>query len=163
MLTIISAAALPVVENGPASKDRTSLQVLPASGSEPTWPRLQGRVLFSLFGGNAPPIQFLQIENIFDQVPDDLLECWASCFWVIQACDLATSEHPIFRLDSLKERVYSLTGLASNELTDERIVHVMQQLGERFAGRLGLDATSVLDAHCAYVVALKARTAAPQE
>jgi len=149
MLTIIAAAAMP--ETKDVSKKVTSLQVLPASGNEPTWPRLQGRVLFSLFGGSRPPIRFLRIENIFDQIPDDLLECWASCFWVVQACHLATSRYPIFGLDSLTERVYSLTGLRSNELIDERIIHVMERLGERFAGRFGLDPASVIDAHLTYV------------
>jgi hypothetical protein len=149
MLTIIAAAAIPESKHG--AKKVTSLQVLPASGGEPTWPRLQGKVLFSLFGGKKPPIQFLKIENIFDQIPDDVLECWASCFWIVQACHLATSKRPIFGLDSLTEHVYALTGLKSNELIDERIIHVMKRMGERFAGRLGLDPTSIVNAHLEYV------------
>lgn len=154
MLTIIAAAAIPetsvVKSEATDSRKVTSLQVLPASGSEPTWPRLQGRVLFSLFGGKEPPIQFLKIENIFDQVPDDLLECWASCFWVIQACHLATAKNPVYGLESLTERVYALTGLKGNELLDDKIIHVMERFGERFADRMGLDAAAIIDAHLAF-------------
>ena len=47
--------------------------------------RLLGKCLFAYFGGNAPPIRRLVIEDYCDQIADDVLKCWAGCLWAIQA------------------------------------------------------------------------------
>jgi hypothetical protein len=155
MLTIVTAAgwggAKQELQKGTHLASRTTLQVLPVCGSEYCWPRLLGKVLFSLFGGMKPAIQYLKIEDIYDQIPDDLIECWACCFWVIQACLLATKSEPILGLDRLADRVYRLTGLRSEEMLDDRVVQVIDNMGERFAMRLGLNAQAIMNAHRNYV------------
>ena len=65
-----------------ASKPSSSLQVLPTSHDvNGAWPRLLGKCLFTYFGGSSPAIRKLVIEDYYDQIPDDVLECWASCLW----------------------------------------------------------------------------------
>jgi Resolvase, N terminal domain len=80
MLMILATAAW----DG-ASPPKNSLQVLPPAGdTEAAWPRLFGKVLFAYFGGRKA-IQTLVLDGFYDQIPDDILECWASCIWAIQA------------------------------------------------------------------------------
>ena len=133
---------------------RSSLQVLPKSGNEPTWPGLLGKLLFSVFGGNYPAVDQLTIEGIYDQVPDDLLECWATCFWAIQARIQGAGEKPVLGLSTLTEQVYALTRLRPEELHGNRILQLMECLGNRFAVRLGLDSQAIIRAHRDYVARL---------
>jgi hypothetical protein len=80
MLMIILAAGWDGV-----SKAASTLQVLPPSGdANAAWPRLLGKCLFAYFGGSAPVIRKLVVEDYYDQIPD-ILECWAGCLWAIQA------------------------------------------------------------------------------
>lgn len=155
MLTIICVAGRAGAENVLQMEESlttyTSLQVLPSSGSDNIWPRILGKVLFSLFGGTNPAIQKLQIEEVYDQIPDDLIECWACCFWVIQACLFATKSKPMLGFNNLAERVYTLTGLRQEEMLDDIVVQVIERMNERFALRLGLDDQSIVDAHRAFV------------
>lgn len=60
---------------------RTSLQVLPVQGGGESWPRLLGRILFCFFGGPNPAIRQVKLDALHDQLTDDVLECWATCFW----------------------------------------------------------------------------------
>jgi hypothetical protein len=77
MLMVILAAGLDGV-----NKPSNSLQVLPPSKDmDGAWPRLLGKCLFSYFGGTSPAIRKLVIEDYYDQIPDDVLECWAGCIW----------------------------------------------------------------------------------
>jgi len=55
--------------------------------------RLLGKCLFAYFGGNAPPIRRLVIEDYCDQIPDDVLKCWAGCLWAIQALSETGAHH----------------------------------------------------------------------
>ena len=88
---------------------------------------------------------------MYDQIPDDLIESWASCFWVIQACRLVTKSNPMFGLTSLADRVYTLTGLRREEMLDDTVVQVIEHMSERFAPRLGLNSQSIIDAHRTFV------------
>ena len=155
MLTIICVAGRAGAENVLQMEEShttfTSLQVLPSSGSDNIWPRILGKVLFSLFGGTNPTIQKLQIEEVYDQIPDDLIECWACCFWVIQACLLATKSKPMFGFNVLAVRIYTLTGLRREEMLDDTVFRVIERMNERFALRLGLDNQSIMDAHRSFV------------
>ena len=155
MLTIICVAGRAGAENVLQMEEAltayTSMQVLPSSGSDNIWPRILGKVLFSLFGGTNPAIQKLQIEEVYDQIPDDLIECWACCFWVIQACFLATKSKPMLGFNTLAKRVYTLTRLRREEMFDDTVVQVIERMNERFALRLGLDNQSIMDTHRAFV------------
>lgn len=76
---IVAAAGKPVEGAGRP----TTLQVLPLSNDADSWPRLMGQLLFAFFGGNRPAVWKLEIEAIHDQLPDDIVEGWATALWVI--------------------------------------------------------------------------------
>ena len=93
ILTVVTAAGrvgMDKQSNKGQQTSLTTLQVLPSVGSDDCWPRLLGQILFTMFGGPKPAIHHLKIDDIYDQVPDDLIECWACCFWTVQACLAAT-------------------------------------------------------------------------
>ena len=122
-------------------KVRTSLQVLPAEGGENGWPRTLGRILFGFFGGTDPVIRHIQIDSVHDQLSDDILESWATCFWAIQAClNAPVTPETHAKLSriflSLAENIYSLTGLSST-LADlgsvgEGIFHALPDMARNF-------------------------------
>ncbi len=110
-----------------------------------------GKLIFAVFGGTSPVIKHLQIESVYDQIPDDLMECWACCFWAVQASSQATRAKPIMGHSTLIERVYKLTHLRPDDMLDDRIVQVMERVGDRFATRLSLDNQAIMNAHNACV------------
>ena len=81
ILMILAAAGQP----GPNARG-TPLQVLPLSEEEDGWPKLMGQVVFCFFGGTRPPIREFSLSAVYDQLPDDILECWATAFWCCQTC-----------------------------------------------------------------------------
>jgi len=142
----------------PARKEAsapTSLQVLPCDESAQAWPKIVGRILFTFFGGNLPAIRNVQIEAIHDQIPDDILECWATCLWAAQACVLAASLHPELKrrflsiLTAQMQRTYTLIGLRRDELQSDRVKQVFASLNVRFAKRLGIDPEKIERSHAA--------------
>ena len=145
LLTILVAAGLP--SSGTGKNDKAPLQVLPSTGAEYTWPRLCGMTLFALFGGKKPAIHTLGIEDIYDQIPDDLIECWACCFWVVQASKLVTASQPLRGLEALTENVYALSGLSPKNAMDDRIFQILVSMSDRFAARLGIEGNAVTRAH----------------
>lgn len=154
LLMIVAAAGW-----SDASAPLTSLQVLPCQGSADSWPRALGRLLFGFFGGNDPAIRHVQIDQGHDQFTDDMLECWATCFWAVQACLAAPArgqeQTGLARyLTLLAERVYRLTGLNRAELMSESIITVMERLSARFGKRLTLEASAISGAHKRMVGAL---------
>lgn len=136
------------------------MQVLPYDDCGEAWPRLMGRLAFTLFGGNRPAIRHLQIEAIHDRIPDDLLECWATALWAVQACVAATAAHKRLRqnmgtiLATLVQQTYARTGLRKDELESGRIGAVFERLNARFAGRLGLDPALIGTTHARAIVDL---------
>ena len=106
MLMILATAAWDGV-----SPPKNSLQVLPPAGdTEAAWPRLFGKVLFAYFGGRKA-IQTLVLDGFYDQIPDDILECWASCIWAIQASLAVAARYHEYQqplshaLESLREEL----------------------------------------------------------
>jgi hypothetical protein len=127
-------------------------QVLPISGSDDRWPRLLGLTLHALFRGSDPPVRHLQIDVLHDQMPDDVIECWATCFWAAQAIVVASAADqtaPMFThgLKPLIENVYLLTGLTTQELLGDPIIGIMLKLGNHYAARLGFDVETLMTAH----------------
>lgn len=138
------------------SKGRTSLQVLPVENGTDSWPRLMGRVLFAFFGGNDPAIRHVQLAASHEQLADDLLECWATCFWCVHACleaPCSKEEHSVLAryITPLAEKLYRLTGLSPDEALGSEVGLVMQRMSERFAGRLELDAAALGRSHDQFV------------
>lgn len=156
MLMVILAAGWDGV-----SKPASTLQVLPSSGdANAAWPRLLGKCLFAYFGGSSPPIRRLVIEDYFDQIPDDILECWAGCFWsVLAIAEIAvdSSEYkllmPVFQ--KLATAIYAQTGLTQDELFDVRIMKTFDALSQRFAQPLKLNPDRMNARHKAVVAALQ--------
>ncbi len=131
---------------------RTSLQVLPVQDGAESWPRLMGQVLFAFFGSNNPAIRHVKLDALHEQLTDDIVECWATCFWCLHACmgapctpeERATLSRYIL---ALAERLYRLTGLKKAELLAADVELVMDQLSKRFGVRLGLNTTALSKGH----------------
>jgi hypothetical protein len=151
LLRIIIAAGLPCSEVGLEKKkkkcDSTNFQVLPWRGSEVTWPRLLGKLLFAIFGGTSPAIKRLTIEAFHDQIPDDFLEFWACCFWAIHARIQASRDQPVRGSETLLERIYLHSGLSKEDRQHPKVIHVMDMIGEKFAVRLGLSQGDIMRSH----------------
>lgn len=89
----------------------------------------------------------------YDQLPDDILECWATCFWGCQVCLSAANSHKKLRQNllliftRLAERVYRLTCFKREELEATQITTVLDKLSARFGARLGLDPELIRRGH----------------
>ena len=155
VLMILAASGQPAMRTrkpGLTGPKLTSQQVLPLDDSAHAWPRLIGRTVFALFGGNRPAIRQFRPETADDQIPDDILECWATCYWAMQAATCAAAAHKDLRntapmFADLSRKTYLLTGLLPEELGGEAINEMLLKLGERFSARLGLDEAAIAKAH----------------
>lgn len=132
---------------------KSPLQVLPVAGDvEGAWPRLLGKALFAHFGGQRCAIGTLMLDDFYDQISDDILECWASCVWAIQAAIAGVSGHresaPLSRVfENLRASIYRIIALREEEMEDARILRVLDALSKRFGEGLGCDSASILAAH----------------
>jgi hypothetical protein len=129
-------------------KSQTSaFQTLPPAGDkEGSWPRLLGKALAAYFGGNNPAIRMLRIDDYYEAIPDDILVCWATCMWSIHAVIATCEQHRenetlLNSVRKLRERIYRLTGLRQEELSDPRIARVFDAMNARFSTRLGLQSS----------------------
>jgi hypothetical protein len=141
---------------------KSPLQVLPIAGDvEGAWPRLLGKALFAHFGGQRCAIGTLVLDDFYDQISDDILECWASCIWAIQAAIVGVSGHresaTLSRVfENLRTSIYRIIALREEEMEDARILRVLDALSKRFGGSLGCDSPLILAAHRRTVSALSA-------
>jgi hypothetical protein len=132
---------------------KSPLQVLPAVGDvEGAWPRLLGKVLFAYFGGPRSAVSTLILDEFFDQISDDILECWASCIWAIQAAIVAISRHrestTLSRsFENLRISIYRIIALREEEMDDPRIIQVLDALSRRLGESLGCGSLLILEAH----------------
>jgi len=154
LLTIVAAAGFAGEDTD--ENPRTMLQVLPVENDDSDWPRALGRLLFGFFGGNDPVVKHIAISAMHDQITDDILESWATCFWAVQACLNAPVESRnrgrLFGLiRPVAERVYRLTGLTCDEASADIVHLVMDRLNQRFTSRLGLDREAVTQGHAALI------------
>jgi hypothetical protein len=142
------------------SKPTSTLQVLPTSGdSDAAWPRLLGKCLFAYFGGKVPPIRKLVIEDYYDQIPDDILECWAGCLWSIQAIleiggQIAEYKALMPAFQKLGTAIYAQTGLRRDEFSDTRVMKTFSALSRRFSQPLKLNPDRMNAAHKVAAAAL---------
>jgi hypothetical protein len=126
--------------------------VLPREGSEDSWPRIIGRILFGVFGGGDPAIGHVRLESAGEHIAEDILECWATCFWCVQAAFAAprsVMERKLLpkHLGPLMDKIYLATGLAAPEYASPPVLSVMAKMSERFCARLGLDPNAQKIAH----------------
>lgn len=145
-------------------------QVLPSQG-EFGWPHLAGRLLFSFFrahGGSPGPLaEKLAVAAEGNAgIPDDVLECWATCFWAACAMHVAIDDKnqrlkPPLKKQEADEDLYRCTRVVREEALGERVTEFLSRLNQRFAERLGV-APEELDArHHALVEGTMVRSAMP--
>lgn len=153
LLMIICAAAWKGTDKTKQA-GRTSLQVLPVEGDPNSWPVVIGRLLFKVFGGKSPAIRNLVLDADHDQLPADLIECWATCFWCLQAClaaPLSVSERA--KIDKyivpLAEDTYGRTFLTREEMLGEAVECIMEGLTRQYADRLNVDSSKIKKSHIA--------------
>lgn len=122
-----------------------------------------GRALFELFGGKAPGIRHLYLTGEHDQIPDDILECWATCYWCLQACltvpVLPRERERLTRyVKPLAELAYLLTLPTKAELLSPDVTGLMSAMSEAYGKRLGIDGEAIASAHRAMVEALSSKS-----
>lgn len=135
---------------------RSSIQVLPAEGDKDSWPFVMGRLLFTVFGGNVPAIRQLYLSNEHDQIPDDIVECWATCYWCFQACMRASiSESEKTRitkhLSPIASYAYTMTLPTKAELLSEDVMTIIQGMNARYAEKLGIEPAAIENGHRSFV------------
>lgn len=159
LLMIICTAACPAGTGKDGAPAHSRLQVLPSEGDHDSWPFVLGRALFEIFGGRQPVIRHFYVSSEHDQIPDDIIECWATCYWCLQTClaaPLSSGEQKRIRqhLKPLVEIAYRLTLPSKDELLGEHVIRVMDAMSESYAERLGVDPAAIVSAHRAQVEAL---------
>ena len=127
------------------------IQVLDATGPV-SWTRLVGRVLSSMFGREDPAIRRLEIGRIHEELPVEILECWATAFWAINACRSSVpstiSERGLLdRLQDLSVRIYREVALDADQLQGETVSQMYESLSRRYGGRLQLETEVMLVMH----------------
>ena len=153
LLMIIAAASWKGAEAKNGKKTpRSSIQVLPAEGDKDSWPFVMGRLLFAVFGGNNPAIRELYLSNEHDQIPDDIVECWATCYWCFHACMQASiSEIEKARINKhlgpIASYAYTITLPTKAELLGDDVITIIDGMNARYADKLGIEPVSIENGH----------------
>jgi len=131
-------------------------QVLP-SGGEASWRQLVGRLLYDFFrdrnGTRAPLIKGLRLEsNEVQGIPEDVLECWATCFWAICAMRLdvndAGASFSVSNSEAaLAADLYRFTRLLTQQSLGAVVHDVFAGMNRRYAERLGVSAERIEQVH----------------
>lgn len=175
LLTILIASGSAQLYRRASSGPSERVPVLLAKGDR-GWPRLVGQVLYRLFGvhGSERPliqqVNFQRDEQGGD-IPVDVLECLATCFWAVGALALARDERGLVcelapRAHQRAEEMYGISILDTADLMGSEVEKVMRALGSRYAARLGLDAGELMALHAglaAVAPVLKARWEVSQQ
>jgi hypothetical protein len=140
-------------------RQRSSVQVLPAQGEAESWPVVMGRLLFAIFGGRSPAIRQLYLNNDHDQIPSDIIECWATCYWCLQSClnaPVSLQEHARIKrlLGQVAQCTYRLTLPTRIELLGADVIKLMDGMSAQYADRLGISHQAVSNGHRALVAEL---------
>lgn len=135
---------------------RASIQVLPADGDKDSWPFVMGRLLFTVFGGNDPAIRQLYLSNEHDQIPDDIVECWATCYWCFQACMQASipkieKARITKHLRPIASYAYTMTLPTKAELLGEDVMTIIEGMNARYAEKLGIEPAAIENGHQSFV------------
>lgn len=159
MLMIVCTAAWSAPAGNVGNPPRPRLQVLPPQNDANSWPIVVGRLLFDVFGGTDPAIRHLYLSGEHDQIPEDLVECWATCYWCLQACLNAplskTERERLGRyLKPLAEVAYRLTLPTKEELLGDDVTTIMDGMSASYGERMGLTSVAITDGHRLFVEAL---------
>ncbi|WP_354540790.1 hypothetical protein, partial [Roseovarius sp. MBR-6] len=131
---------------------RSSIQVLPAEGDKDSWPFVMGRLLFNVFGGNVPAIRQFYLSNEHDQIPDDIVECWATCYWCFQACMQASipeieKTRITKHLGPIASYAYTMTLPTKAELLGDDVMTIIEGMNARYAEKLGIEPAAIENGH----------------
>lgn len=135
-------------------------QVLPSRG-DASWRGRVGRLLFEFFREHAstrpPLIKSLRLEIDDNQgLPEDVLECWATCFWAICAMRVATDDTGASfdvsaREFMLANDLYRFSRLLPQQALGPVVRDIFVGMSERYADRLGVSADRIEHEHQALV------------
>ena len=131
-------------------KQPSSDKVLAAEDNRNGWTDILGRLIFGLIHGANSPLRQLYFQNIDGQVPVDLLECWATCYWCVQACfaapvSAAQRQHLEKYLRPHTLTLYRLTLPSQAELLSETVIDIMERMTAVYGPMMGVG--SVAEAH----------------
>lgn len=154
MLMIICQAAYSA--DNKAVKQPSSDKILAAEDNRSGWTDIVGRLIFGLIHGVNSPLRQLYFQNIDGQVPIDLLECWATCYWCVQACfaapvSAAQRRHLEKYLRPHTLTLYRLTLPSQAELLSETVLDIMERMTAVYGPMMGVG--SVAEAHRKSVMA----------
>jgi hypothetical protein len=135
-------------------------QVLPSAG-EASWRRLVGRLLYDFFrdhvGTREPLIKSLRLESDDHLgLPEDVLECWATCFWAVCAIRAAVNDMGApFQVtkpeNMLAADLYRFTRLLPQQALGTVVNEVFSGMNRRYGDRLGVSVERVDKEHRALV------------
>ncbi|MEX3954176.1 hypothetical protein AB4Y40_41725 [Paraburkholderia sp. EG287B] len=140
---------------GDANAKVSRQQVLPGAG-EASWQRRVTRLLYELFrttNGGQPLISRVVVDaGLGSELPEDVLECWATCFWALCALRVFISEEgsPVeigHREDRLAMAVYRFTCLSREEALGEAVKEIFAGMSRHYGARLGVTEAAVLEEH----------------
>lgn len=154
MLMIVCQAAYSA--DAKAGKRLPPDKVLAAEDNRNGWTDIVGRLIFALIHGANSPLRQLYFQNINGQVPVDLLECWATCYWCAQACfaapvSAAQRQHLEKYLRPHIVPLYQLTLPSRAELLGETVLDIMDRMSAVYGPVMRVG--SVGEAHRASVKA----------
>jgi len=131
-------------------------QVLPFGG-DASWRRLANRLLFDFFrdhiGTRAPLVKSLRLEADDNLgFPEDVLECWATCFWATCATRTAVSETGKVLPASTSENLlagdlYRFTRLFPEQALGITVRDVFAGMNRRYGERLGATSEAIDQEH----------------
>lgn len=112
-------------------------QVLRADGDE-GWVRQLVKILSLFFAGSKALIADLAIEGDQEGLPDELVDCLATCLWTTQllrAVAAADREmRPLAgRLETLTREVYRRSGLSAEDCMSPQVLGMFEKLSGTFA------------------------------
>ncbi|WP_069353650.1 hypothetical protein [Burkholderia cenocepacia] len=130
-------------------------QVLPSAG-DASWQRRVTRLLYELFrtrSSGQPLIARVVVDHgLGGGVPEDVLECWATCFWALCAMRVFVSEEGVPvqngpREDRLAAALYRFAALLPEEALGDAVREVFAGMSHRYGARLGVNEAAVLEEH----------------
>lgn len=124
-------------------------QVLRSDGDE-GWVRQLGRILSLFFVAPKALIAGLVIEREGEGIPDELLDCLATCLWTAQLLRaVATADREMRplaeRLETLTREIYRRSCLSAEDCMSTQVLGMFEKLSGIFA--LGAPAEQILTLH----------------
>jgi hypothetical protein len=139
-------------------------QVLPSRG-DASWRGRVGRILYEFFRDNStvrpPLVKSLRLEADDSQgLPEDVLECWVTCFWAICAMRVATDDSGASfevtpRDSALAADLYRFCYRLPQQVLDPAVRMVFAGMSSRYGERLGVDPGRVEAEHRALVATIR--------